>query len=513
MSRKKTFLLVLLVGIILLGSAASAQLEDSPSPAVRGHDWMFETNNAWVSPSPSYHRLVLVASDCDVNGDGYEDVLVSKRDFDNPGYMDSGKAWLFYGGPNGLPASPSRIFDPPYLNLNGFFGAAIACNGDVDGDGYDDILIGQDNYESNLSTLPDEGAVWLWLGDSAGPTAGYNWWARGNAYYGHFGFSLDFAGDVNNDSYDDIIVGSYRPDNNQVSHAYVWLGSASGLGANGLPSNADWYASDPHPGVVAGNAFAYTVRGIGNVNGDQYDDVLVSAPSYDNGITDQGAVFVYYGSGTFDADPNGTIANADWMAASGQDSARFAWAADGVGDVNNDTYDDLAVGAYYYDDPEASEGAVFVWLGSGTGLGANGSPANADWMAESNFASGTFGYVVRGAGDVNNDDYDDILTTSYNFSAPGYPAPLAQAGGWFVWHGGPGGPGETGTPDNADLAGYGIQAVGLLGREDVAAGDVNDDGLDDIFAASLLYDNGQEDEGAVFGYYSAFELFLPLAVK
>ena len=167
----------------------------------------------------------------------------------------------------------------------------------------------------------------------------------------------------------------------------------------------------------------------------------------------------------------------------------------------------MAVGAYGYDNPETSEGAVFVWYGSAAGLGtAMGNPGNAGWRAESNVGS-SLGFSLRPAGDVNGDGYADLLA-----GAPSYPAP--SGGAWFVWLGAPAGLGDPGTPANADVAGYGDQAGGGLGRDEIAAGDVNGDGFSDIFAAAYMYDMGQTDEGVVFGYYSPYRrLFLPLVLR
>ena len=255
------------------------------------------------------------------------------------------------------------------------------------------------------------------------------------------------------------------------------------------------------------------VRGIGDVNGDGYDDVMVGNHLYDGGIDNQGAVYVWHGSASGLGD-SGTTANADWSAVGGQAVAYLGWAGDGIGDLNGDGCDDLAVGAYGYDSGETNEGAVFVWYGSASGLGPTGSPGNADWWAESNAAGAQLGYSVRPGGDVNGDGYADLLAGAYAYPAQSGGGTLAAAGAWFVWLGAPAGLGGAGTPANADIAGYGDQAQGRLGRDDVAAGDVNGDGLSDIFAAAYMYDMGETDEGAVFGYYSPYQrLFLPLVLR
>lgn len=483
------------------------RVPDAPAgPATPGsasmvinRDWLFEINQA-ADISVYDHRHLTVAAGCDVNGDGYGDVLVGDHDYDFQYTRDdNGRAWLFYGSPTGLSATPARTFDPPYLNYYGFFGVSVACNLDVNNDGFDEVVIGMDNYESTYS---DEGAVFVWYGAESGPTTAYNWMVRGGTTYAHFGVSVDSAGSVNDDDYDDLIVSSRDYSANQTL-AYVWHGGASGLGTTNRA--ADWSARiSPENGDLA--------HGIGDVNGDGWDDVMVGALLYDGALTNQGAVYVWYGSAT-GLGANGTAANADWIAYGGQAEARFGLAGDGVGDLNGDSWDDLAVGAYLYDDPDANEGAVFVWYGSASGLGDSGNPANADWYATSNCVSCILGYSVRPGGDINKDGFDDILVGAPNYTAPAGGGTLVNAGALFAWLGSAAGLGDPGTPANADFVGYGDQADGRLGYNDIAAGDVNGDGLSDLFGAAARWENGQTDEGAVFGYYHIPKVFVPLVMK
>ena len=502
--------ILLCVGLILAAapvpaSGLPAGPEDTDSAKILHPSWGFETNQA-ADISVYDHRQLMVSGGCDVNGDGFDDVLVGKRDYDHQYALDdNGRVWFFTGGLSGLSNAPVRDLLPPYLDYYGFFGEQVACAGDVNGDGYEDLMVGMDNYESG-GGVSDEGAVYVYYGSSTGLHASPDWMARGNALYAHFAISIDSAGDVNGDGYDDIIAGAWRSDNNQVSHAYLWYGGASGLGPTGTPANADWVAADPKPGTANGDGFGRLVRGVGDVNGDGYDDILVGAPNYSGGVSSQGAVFVWLGSASGPT-PNGTTANADWMAVGAQADSRFGLSGDGAGDLNADGFDDLAIGAYYYSNPETHEGAVFVWYGSSAGLGVNGSPANADWMAKSNIAA-LLGFVVRPAGDINGDGFADLLVTAPSSNIVPGGGTLAGAGAWFVWLGGASGLGPNGSPDNAGLAGYGDQENAFLGRDDAGAGDFNRDGLSEIVVAAYRHDNGQTDEGVVFGYASPYHRIL-----
>ncbi len=238
--------------------------------------------------------------------------------------------------------------------------------------------------------------------------------------------------------------------------------------------------------------FGRVVDSAGDVNGDNYDDIIVGAYKYDNGQTDEGAVFVWYGSATGLGD-NGTTTNADWQAESNQASAQFGHSVASAGDVNGDNYDDIIVGASIYDKGQTNEGAVFVWYGSETGLGESGTPANAGWQAESNQAEAGLGNPVASAGDVNNDNYDDIIVGASN-----YDNVESNEGAVFVWYGSATGLGESGTPANADWQAESNQATAYLGYSVASAGDVNNDGYDEVIVGAYYYDNVESNEGAVF---------------
>jgi hypothetical protein len=148
-----------------------------------------------------------------------------------------------------------------------------------------------------------------------------------------------------------------------------------------------------------------SVNGAGDVNGDGYADVVVSASYYDAGQQDEGAVFVYHGSPTGIA--SGNPVTAATQLESNQDYAVFGSSVAGA-DVNGDGYSDVIVGAYAYDAGQTDEGAVFVFPGGVSGV-ADGNPAIAMARLESNQAGAELGHGVAGAGDVNGDGYGDLI--------------------------------------------------------------------------------------------------------
>ncbi len=248
--------------------------------------------------------------------------------------------------------------------------------------------------------------------------------------------------------------------------------------ARGLATEADWTTD----GEGVNDFYGFSLATAGDVNGDGYSDVIVGALGYSS---DAGRVYVYYGSAS------GLSLLSGWTAESGQSGARMGCSVSTAGDVNGDGYSDIIVGAYNYDRGETNEGRVFVWLGSAAGLGENGTPANADWTAESNQAASCFGYSVSTAGDINGDGYSDIIAGAYRYSAG-----QLREGAAFVWLGSAAGLGENGTPANADWIGQADQDDAHLGVAVSTAGDVNGDGYSDIIAGADSYDGGFADEGA-----------------
>ena len=175
----------------------------------------------------------------------------------------------------------------------------------------------------------------------------------------------------------------------------MFLGSSSGLA-----TSPAWTAESNQ----AGAEFGASVAASGDVNGDGFADVIVGAPLFDNGETNEGRAFVFLGS------PSGLAGTAAWTAESNQAGAEFGGAVAAARDVNGDGYSDVIVGAHLYTNGENSEGRAFVYLGSASGLATT-----AAWTAESNQIAADFGHSVGTAGDVNGDGYSDVIVGSPSF--------------------------------------------------------------------------------------------------
>ena len=412
---------------------------------------------------------ISVASAGDVNGDGYSDVIVGANGYDN-GQTNEGAAFIFHGIATGMSTFAATIIESN--KANSFFGVSVASAGDVNGDGFSDIIAGAAAYTNGVGQS-GEGAAFIYNGSSTGINITTPVTLESNQANAGMGQSVSSAGDVNGDGYSDIIIGAFNYDKGQTDEgaAFIYNGSATGISiiaADTLETN--------QASAKGGRAVACA----GDINGDGYSDVLMGAFLYDKGETDEGAVFVYRGSST-GINP----ANADTLQ-SNQADAQMGIAVASAGDVNGDGYSDIIAGAWNYDNGETDEGAAFVYTGS-----ADVIKPLAAAILQSNQVSAQFGFSLAAAGDVNGDGYSDILV-----GANLYDNGEADEGAAFVFHGS-----ATGISLAPTIILESDQVNAQMGSSVASAGDVNGDGYEDVVVGAPLYNNGQADEGVAFVYY------------
>ncbi|HJL15838.1 MAG TPA: FG-GAP-like repeat-containing protein [Sandaracinaceae bacterium LLY-WYZ-13_1] len=277
----------------------------------------------------------------DVNGDGFGDLIVGARYVDDIGTSRPqyrGRAWVFHGGPTGASPTPAVELAIPESDADdGALGRYVAGLGDVDGDGYGDVAVGSLQnvrvYYGSASGVDASTRFELDL-----PTADYP-----NA-------PVVSAGcDTNGDGFADVIVGDASVDDYN-GRIYVWEGSASRLSARPdvtlQPDDSD------------GHGLGFSVTCAGDVDGDGYADIAGGAVGV-RAIDLEGRVYTFHGSASGLATRPSTV-TADGRRQLGRNLT-------GMGDVNGDGFDDLMVG--WFADPPLTTEAHLV-LGSASGLSA-----------------------------------------------------------------------------------------------------------------------------------------------
>lgn len=332
------------------------------------------------------------------------------------------------------------------------FGARSAFAGDVNADGFADLIVGAYSNDENGT---DAGKAYVYSG-----LDGSLLYSFVGEYAGdRFGEAVSSAGDVNADGYDDIIIGAVRADQagSEAGGAYVYSGIDGTL-------IFEFAGQDPL------DQFGNSVGSAGDVNSDGFDDVIVGANGDDYGGHDRGRAFVYSGQ-------TGELLYAPWGTSATNEN--YGGAVDGVGDVNMDGFDDFIVGAWFHASYFSSPGYAYLYSGIDGSLLHRFSGEN---------IADQFGWSVSGAGDVNRDSYPDIIVGApwnrYNFNpnGPGYA---------YVYSG----------RDYSLLYKFtGHSWLEHFGEDVAGAGDLNGDGYDEVMIGAPKSDAYMLDGGLVYIY-------------
>ena len=458
----------------------------------------------------------------DVNNDGYDDLIVGALEGDNGGY-NSGEAYVIYGGTT---ATRSNIDLTNLTVAQGFIiqgdaagdnaGYSVSSAGDVNNDGFDDLIVGA-CFGDNGGDGAGEAYVLYGVGsatrnniDLTNLTRAQGFMIQGDSEFANAGYSVSSAGDVNNDGYDDLIIGAPSGDGG-TGIAYVIYGVGTATRGNIDLTNLTRAQGFTIQGDVAGDFAGNSVASAGDVNNDGIDDLIVGARFGDNGGNNAGEAYVIYGVATAGRDNidltnltrvQGYIIQGDAAGDTTGYSVSFA------GDVNNDGYDDLIVGA-----PYGGSGETFVIYGVAVATRDNIDLTNLTgaqgFIIRGDPAGDYAGYSVSTAGDVNNDGYDDLIVG----------APLGDNGGFgageaYVIYGV-----ATATRDNIDLTSL-TRSQGFIIQGDAAgdgaglcvssAGDVNNDGYDDLFVGA--HDIAGNSAGEAYVIYGGPQFAVPPAL-
>ena len=366
-------------------------------------------------------------------------------------------------------------------------GISVSGGGDLNSDGYDDIVIGA-KHESTSAT--QAGAAYIVYGGADLPEEmtldAADVFLTGENSADKAGRTVQIVPDVNGDGAADLLIGAPSWDTAtkaEVGRMYIHFGG----GSSGSLSDADVLVK----GQNGANYLSLGMTG-GDLNGDGEGDVLVGAPGNDIGGSNRGTIYVMYGPVSAGEVNAGDMS--DYI--TGESNADEVGSVLDMFDHNGDGIDDLIVGAPKSDEGGTGAGSVYIVNGPVTGAL---SLESADLQYTGESAADKFGTSVSSVGDLNDDGLDDLIA-----GAPGDDAEGPEAGAAYVIYGGAE---AGGAMDDDDI--YAVKVTGedsddQFGGNVVGDGDIDDDGNGDIMV-SATFSGGEAKLGSVYIMYGPFE--------
>ena len=411
-----------------------------------------------------------VSSVGDMDGDGFEDLMVGALYGDAGGVTNSGSAYLYLGSATGL--ATTAVASVSGVAKADYFGASMGGLGDTDGDGYPDLVVGASHADSGTHA----GAAWVFLGPlSAGNTPAEDGDAeiRTTDEESYLGWRTAGPGDIDGDGYTDLVVtapGAAPNGTDATGEAWVFLGPVSGtLGRD--DATARLMGSDD--GDWAGGASSQ----VGDLDGDGLDDLAISGEKHTVSVEGEGQVYVWTGLVSGDLD----LADATTIINGVAEGDAFGWEQSGAGDVDGDGYLDLAVSSV------KANGAMGAgWLFLGPLSAGTWSASLADATFEGVTADQAFGYRVQGGGDFDGDGLGDLAFSSVVDDGEAYLF-YAPASGAY-------------TSADADLTITGDGSE-KLGFDMTLQGDLDGDGLQELVITANRNSSAATNGGAVYLFY------------
>ena len=476
-----------------------------------------------------------VSSAGDINGDGIDDFAVGAR-YADPNGSGSGSTYIVYGKVNGFNANidlgnldASDGFRIDGENANDYSGYSVSSAGDVNGDGYDDIIIGAYAADPNGNY---SGSTYIVYGKEGDFNATINLSdiATGNGRDGvridganagdRSGLSVSSAGDINGDGYDDIIIGAYAagPNGSSSGSSYIVFGKASSFNATinlsdiATGNGGDGFRID---GVSANDQSGLSVSSAGDVNGDGYDDIIIGARYADPNGSKSGSSYVVFGkaSGFNRTIELSELDGRDGFRLDGESANDYSGrSVSSAGDINGDGYDDIIIGAYLADPNGSNSGSSYIVFGKASRFNRTIELSELDgrdgFRIDGANVRDFSGYSVSSAGDFNGDGYDDIIIGAYLADPNGL-----NSGSSYIVFGKESG--FSRTIELSELDGRdgvridGESAGDYSGRSVSSAGDVNNDGYDDIIIGAYGADPNGSKSGSsyvVYGYATSVSI-------
>jgi len=387
----------------------------------------------------------------DVNGDGYDDFIISSPTRDRSKYeCENGYARLYFGGD---PIDTSNYITIPAVcneeqHMLYGFGQYCTKTGDMNGDGYPDFLIGDPEYDYSLGGPWNSGAGFIYWG---GPTIDtlpglrllgetFNTWSK---FHG--------LGNINGDSYNDIVASTQWTDD--VGPVNIYLGGES---PDSLPDFEIWPFFGEYP------VLAEPAKIVGDYNGDGKDDIVLCNPM---AMRDSGLAYMFFGSDTGFHEPD-LIFQGPWP--------RLGWPTlERCGDLNGDGFDEFIIN---------NDNTVYIYFGS-----EDPDTLPDIFIRDEEDTLNAFGNYVSAGGDINQDAYPDIAVSDANWSGE-----CELQGRVLIYYGG------EQMDTIADIVIYGGDRYQLLGTETAFPGDINGDGYPEFIASSMYYEDPGEARVTIY---------------
>ncbi|MFZ5516474.1 MAG: FlgD immunoglobulin-like domain containing protein [Candidatus Zhuqueibacterota bacterium] len=430
----------------------------------------------------------------DVNGDGYDDFVIGTFHNGVVG-QDGGAVYLILGSSRltrGMNTSLSNA-DARFLGAAAFdaAGYSVACNGDLNGDGFDDFIIGAPAGNDSKPNWP--GKVYIVFGNAGAAWGNYFYLGTSSnvVFDGEngqdlAGLSVAYIGDLNDDGYDDFLCGA--PFNDQygagAGKAYLVLGEGGAWDSHSYLSESDASFIFDRDGSEVG----YSVAGVGDINNDGTPDLAIGAMGASK-------VFILYGRKNVSWGMDFNLRNADlqlYGREKGEDEG-IGWRIAGNGDLNGDGISDVMISAIHNHQGGQLAGKVYVLFGK------NGGWVESELSLESGDASyigenseDYAGWGLSLAGDVNQDGFDDFLIGAWYNDQNGADAGKAylingKSSGWVK---------DVRLEEVTDYF-LGEREINYAGFAVSTVGDFDGDGISDYIVSSPYNSEVQQWSGEV----------------